>query len=102
LFESLNSFSWDLQPKLLDEKRTTIYKRAVDRNYNLKMKESRFIFSEIYQKFSIMTFTARCVVPSRHFLSRRLLPSTLQPLIVHVEFLYNRTLGGEEGLAGFG
>jgi hypothetical protein len=86
----------------LDEKQTTIYKRADDRNYNLKMNASSFIFIEINQKFSIMPFTARYVVPSRHFLRHSLLPSTLQPLVVHVEFLYNRTLGGEEGLAGFG
>lgn len=51
-----------LQPKLLDEKQTTIYKRAVDKNYHLKMKASRFIFSEINQKFPIMPFTARFVV----------------------------------------
>ncbi|XP_008652888.2 transcription factor IIIB 90 kDa subunit isoform X1 [Zea mays] len=29
------------QPKLLDEKQTTIYKRVVHKNYNLKMKASR-------------------------------------------------------------
>ncbi|KAJ8543597.1 hypothetical protein K7X08_006120 [Anisodus acutangulus] len=46
------------KPKL-DEKQTTIYKRAVDKSYNLKMKASRFIFSEISQKFPIMPFTAR-------------------------------------------
>ncbi|GMP51296.1 hypothetical protein CsSME_00017579 [Camellia sinensis var. sinensis] len=49
------------KPKLLDEKQTTIYKRAVDKNYHLKMKTSRFIFSEISQKFPIMPFTARFV-----------------------------------------
>jgi hypothetical protein len=60
-----NLFSFSLyislsQPKLLDEKQTTIYKRAVDKNYHLKMKASRFIFSEINQKFPIMPFSARC------------------------------------------
>nr|GEZ49027.1 hypothetical protein [Tanacetum cinerariifolium]GEZ57137.1 hypothetical protein [Tanacetum cinerariifolium] len=45
--------------KLLDDKHTTIYKRAVDKNYHLKMKSSRFIFSEISQKFPIMPFSAR-------------------------------------------
>lgn len=50
------------KPKLLDEKQTTIYKRAVDRNYHLKMKASRFIFSEITQKYPIMPFTARFVM----------------------------------------
>lgn len=47
---------------MFDEKQTTIYKRAVDRNYHLKMKTSRFIFSEINQKFPIMPFTARSVL----------------------------------------
>nr|GME13947.1 ERBB-3 BINDING PROTEIN 1 [Ipomoea batatas] len=47
------------KPKILDEKQTTIYKRAVDKNYNLKMKASRFIYSEISQKFPLMPFTAR-------------------------------------------
>jgi methionine aminopeptidase len=56
-------YSW--QPKLLDEKQTTIYKRAVDKNYHLKMKASRFIFSEISQKFPIMPFTARFVTAQR-------------------------------------
>ena len=51
-----------LQPKLLDEKQTTIYKRAVDKNYHLKMKTSRFIFSEINQRFPILPFTARSVL----------------------------------------
>ncbi|KAK9290004.1 hypothetical protein L1049_008167 [Liquidambar formosana] len=55
----------NLQPKLLDEKQTTIYKRAVDKNYHLKMKASRFIFSEISQKFPIMPFTARALEEKR-------------------------------------
>ncbi|GAB2295988.1 ERBB-3 BINDING PROTEIN 1 [Dionaea muscipula] len=53
------------KPKLLDEKQTTIYKRAVDKNYHLKMKSSRFIFSEISQKFPIMPFTARSLEEKR-------------------------------------
>jgi len=51
--------------KLLDEKETTIYKRAVDKNYHLKMKSSRLIFSEINQKFPIMPFTARAFEDKR-------------------------------------
>ncbi|KAJ7536134.1 hypothetical protein O6H91_12G057500 [Diphasiastrum complanatum] len=54
-----------LRPKLLDEKQTTVYKRAVDKNYHLKMKASRFIFSEINQKFPIMPFTARALEEKR-------------------------------------
>ncbi|KAK4268569.1 hypothetical protein QN277_025206 [Acacia crassicarpa] len=53
------------KPKLLDEKQTTIYKRAVDKNYHLKMKTSRFIFSEISQRFPIMPFTARALEEKR-------------------------------------
>ncbi|XP_074317521.1 ERBB-3 BINDING PROTEIN 1 [Silene latifolia] len=53
------------KPRMLDEKQTTIYKRAVDRNYHLKMKASRFIFSEISQKFPIMPFTARALEEKR-------------------------------------
>ncbi|KMZ74841.1 Methionine aminopeptidase,related [Zostera marina] len=53
------------KPKLIDEKQTTIYKRAVDRNYHLKMKASRFIFSEINQKYPIMPFTARALEEKR-------------------------------------
>jgi methionine aminopeptidase len=56
---------YSCQPKLLDEKQTTIYKRAVDKNYNLKMKASRFIFSEISQKFPTMPFSARSVIAQR-------------------------------------
>eukprot|EP01018_Ginkgo_biloba_P000797 Gb_24072 [translate_table: standard] len=53
------------KPKLLDERQTTIYKRAVDKNYHLKMKSSRFIFNEINQKFPIMPFTARALEEKR-------------------------------------
>lgn len=53
------------KPKMLDERQTTIYKRAVDKNYHLKMKASRFIFSEINQKFPIMPFSARALEEKR-------------------------------------
>ncbi|KAG0466522.1 hypothetical protein HPP92_017498 [Vanilla planifolia] len=53
------------KPKLIDEKQTTIYKRAVDKNYHLKIKASRFIFSEINQKFPIMPFSARALEEKR-------------------------------------
>ncbi|CAM6084475.1 unnamed protein product [Calypogeia fissa] len=55
----------DGKPRLLDEKQTTVYKRAVDKNYHLKMKASRFIFSEINTKFPIMPFTARALEEKR-------------------------------------
>ncbi|XP_076897071.1 ERBB-3 BINDING PROTEIN 1-like [Bidens hawaiensis] len=55
----------DGKPKLLDEKQTTIYKRAVDKSYHLKMKASRYIFSEISQNFPIMPFSARALEEKR-------------------------------------
>lgn len=55
----------DGKPKLLDEKQTTIYKRAVDKSYHLKMKASRFIFSEISQNYPIMPFSARALEEKR-------------------------------------
>ncbi|GJV68324.1 ERBB-3 binding protein 1 [Tanacetum coccineum] len=55
--------------KLLDEKQTTIYKRAVYKNYHLKIKSSRFIFSEISQKFPIMPFSARPIAKTNVFCS---------------------------------
>ena len=46
-------------PKVVDEKETTIYKRALDQEYSLKLKASRAIFSEINKKYPAMPFTAR-------------------------------------------
>lgn len=39
--------------------RTTVYKRNVDKNYSLKMKASRALFSEINKKFPTLPFTIR-------------------------------------------
>jgi curved DNA binding protein len=47
------------------EARTTIYKRALDQNYNLKMKASRAFFSEINQRFPTMPFTLRALRDER-------------------------------------
>ena len=46
-------------PRVIDEKETTVYKRALDREYNLKLKASRAIFSEINKKYPTMPFTSR-------------------------------------------
>lgn len=55
----------DGKPKLLDEKQTTVYKKDEGVNYQLKMKASRFIFSEIKENFSRMPFTARSLEEKR-------------------------------------
>jgi hypothetical protein len=44
-----------------EEARTTIYKRANDVNYQLKMKTSRTVFSEIQKKAGAFPFTLRCL-----------------------------------------
>jgi methionyl aminopeptidase len=45
---------------MLDEKETTVYKRALDVEYKLKLKASRAVFSEISKKAPTMPFTIRC------------------------------------------
>eukprot|EP01026_Neomeris_dumetosa_P016981 TRINITY_DN1647_c0_g1_i3.p1 TRINITY_DN1647_c0_g1~~TRINITY_DN1647_c0_g1_i3.p1 ORF type:complete len:380 (-),score=62.29 TRINITY_DN1647_c0_g1_i3:286-1425(-) len=45
--------------RMLDEKETNIYKRALDVEYSLKLKTSRAVFSEITKKFPTMPFSIR-------------------------------------------
>lgn len=47
--------------RVLDEKATTIYKRALDVEYSLKMKASRAVFSEVSKRFSTMPFALRAL-----------------------------------------
>ncbi|CAD7698628.1 unnamed protein product [Ostreobium quekettii] len=47
----------DGKTRILDEKETTIYKRALDMEYHLKMKASRTVFGEINKRFPTMPFT---------------------------------------------
>ena len=53
------------KPRVVDEKQTTVYKRALDREYNLKMKASRALFSEINRKFPALPFTLRAIEDKR-------------------------------------
>jgi len=39
--------------------RTTVFKRAVDKSYRLKMKASRYLFNEVNSKFPTLPFTLR-------------------------------------------
>jgi methionyl aminopeptidase len=48
-------------PKMIDEKETAVYKRAVENNYKLKMQASRAVFSEIQKKFPTMPFSMRAM-----------------------------------------
>jgi len=47
------------------ETRTTIYKRAADQSYSLKMKASRYVFSEINSRFPTFPFTLRALDEKR-------------------------------------
>jgi hypothetical protein len=45
--------------RVLDEKQTTVYKRALNEQYHLKMKASRAIFSDISKRYPFMPFPLR-------------------------------------------
>lgn len=49
----------DGKPKMHDEKETTVYKRALDMSYQLKIKAARELFSEINKKYPTMLFSLR-------------------------------------------
>lgn len=41
------------------ELRTTVYKRALDRNYSLKTKSARLFYSELLNKYPALCFSTR-------------------------------------------
>lgn len=45
--------------RVLDEKQTTVYKRALDMEYQLKMKASRAMLSDINKRYPCMPFPLR-------------------------------------------
>jgi methionyl aminopeptidase len=64
-FEDFDAYTFDIvmstgEGKAKEaEARTTIFKRAVDQRYTLKLKASRAVFSEINTRFPTMPFTLR-------------------------------------------
>lgn len=48
--------------KVMDEKETTVYKRALDAAYSLKLKASRAVCSAIDRNFPAMPFTVRALI----------------------------------------
>lgn len=50
------------KPKVLDEKETTVYKRAIEVAYQLKIQASRAVFSVVNSKFATMPFTMRALL----------------------------------------
>ncbi|OQR91425.1 proliferation-associated protein, metalloprotease family M24X, partial [Thraustotheca clavata] len=53
------AFTTGLDKPVASERRTTVFKRQVDKSYRLKMKASRYVFSEINSKFPTLPFTIR-------------------------------------------
>jgi curved DNA binding protein len=47
------------------EQRTTVFKRAVDKSYRLKMKASRWVFNAVNEKFPTLPFTVRALGDDR-------------------------------------
>jgi len=47
------------KPKQLDEKATSVYKRALDKRYSVKMKAARALMAEVSKKAAILPFSAR-------------------------------------------
>lgn len=45
--------------------RTTVFKRAVDKNYRLKMRASRYLFNEVNQKYPALPFALRALTDER-------------------------------------
>jgi len=43
------------------EARTTVFKRAVDQSYRLRMKASRYVFNEVNKRFPTLPFTIRAL-----------------------------------------
>lgn len=43
----------------LQNHRTTLYKRNVDKSFQLRVKSSRAFFSEVQKKYATMPFTLR-------------------------------------------
>lgn len=63
--------------RVLDEKETTVYKRALDQEYKLKLKASRSLFSEINKRYPTMPFSVR---PRQSSLAKQMYrPSACMP-----------------------
>jgi len=41
------------------EHRTTVYKRAIEKAYNLKLKAARSFFAEVVEKYPTLAFSLR-------------------------------------------
>ena len=60
----LSPFLSSLQPRDT-ENRTTVFRRAVEKTYNLKMKASRHLITEVNRRFPTLPFTIRSMADER-------------------------------------
>merc|ERR1712159_50527 len=52
------------KPREMDKK-TTVFKRAVDKQYRLKMKASRYVLTEVNHRYPTLPFTLRALEDER-------------------------------------
>jgi len=71
-FETYESYAVDIavssgegKPREL-EQRTTVFKRAVDKEYRLKMKASRYVLTEVKHRYATLPFTLRALEDERN------------------------------------
>lgn len=86
--------------RMMDERQTTVYKRALDMEYKLKMKAARAVFSDINKRFPALPFTTRALEPPEGKPS--MIKLGMKELLEHellygYPVLYDRPEGGKEG-----
>jgi len=75
--------------KVLDEKETGVYKRALDKNETLKLGSSRSVLSEIQRKFPALPFPARALEHMRG-MNMGILDCVRHEMLVEYPVLYER------------
>lgn len=58
-------FTTGMEKSVESEERTTVFKRAVDKNYRLKMKASKFVVNEVNKKCTTLPFSIRSLSDER-------------------------------------
>ena len=61
----------DGKPKVVDEKETAVYKRALDVGYQLKLKASRAVLGAVTKRFPVLPFTLRALTGAARVLLAR-------------------------------
>ncbi|CAM9231003.1 unnamed protein product [Choristocarpus tenellus] len=72
------------------ETRTTVFKRAVDKNYRLKMKASRYLFNSVNTRFPTLPFTLRAVEDEKQQARLGVVECVSHELLTPYPVLYER------------